>query len=138
MNDTAASSSLLRERDPHGHARVTYVELFFDLIFVFAITQLSHGLAHHLDLHTALQMLVLFVALWCTWINTGWVTNWFDPQRLPTRLMLFAMMFAGLVAATTIPAAYGSDGLIFACAYVAMEVGRTAWALWRTPASNVA
>lgn len=60
MNDATPSTSLLRERRPHGHARVTYVELFFDLIFVFVITQLSHGLAHHLDLHTAVQMLVLF------------------------------------------------------------------------------
>lgn len=138
MNDATPSTSLLRERQPHGHARVTYVELFFDLIFVFVITQLSHGLAHHLDLHTAAQMLVLFVALWCTWINTSWVTNWFDPERLRTRLMLFAMMFVGLVAASTIPEAYGATGLVFACAYVTLEVGRFGWALWMTPAENVA
>ena len=133
MNDATRPASMLRERHPHGHARVTYVELFFDLVFVFAITQLSHGLAHHFDALGAVQTLVLFVALWCTWINTGWVTNWVDPERLPARLMLFAMMFGGLIAATAIPDAYGRTGLWFALAYVAMEVGRTAWMLWVIP-----
>ena len=60
MNEVGAGgATLLRERTPHGHARVTYVELFFDLVFVFAITQLSHGLAHHFDLTGAAQTLVL-------------------------------------------------------------------------------
>lgn len=129
---------MLRVRTPHGHARVTYVELFFDLIFVFAITQLSHGLAHHLDLAGAAQTLVLFIAMWCTWINTGWVTNWVDPERMPVRLMLFGMMFAGLIASTKIPTAFDASGLVFAIAYVAMEVGRTGWMLWVIPAENVA
>ncbi len=138
MNDASASGGLLRVRVPHGHARVTYVELFFDLVFVFAITQLSHALAHHMDAVGAAQTLVLFIALWCTWINTGWVTNWLDPDRVPVRLMLFAMMFAGLVASSSIPAAFGAEGMVFALAYVAMEVGRTAWTLWVIPAGNAA
>lgn len=130
--------SALRVRTPHGHARVTYVELFFDLIFVFAITQLSHGLAHHFDLAGAAQALVLFIAMWCAWINTGWVTNWADPEWMPTRIMLFGMMFLGLIASAKIPTAYGASGLIFAIAYVAMEAGRTGWMLWAIPAGNTA
>ena len=137
MNEIGGNATLLRERTPHGHARVTYVELFFDLVFVFAITQISHGLAHHFDLLGAAQALVLFLAMWCTWINTSWVTNWVDPDRLPTRLMLFTLMFVGLLASTAIPQAFGVDGLVFAFAYVAMEIGRTAWMLWAIPADNL-
>ena len=138
MNDAAAAPGLLRARTPHGHARVTYVELFFDLVFVFVITQLSHGLAHHLDALGAAQTLVLFVALWCAWINTTWVTNWVDPDRLPARLMLFGVMFAALQAAIALPNAFGASGLAFALAYVAMEVGRTAWMAWAIPPDNPA
>jgi len=140
LNDhaSAPAAGLLRERTPHGHARVTYVELFFDLVFVFAITQLSHGLAYRLDPLGAAQTLVLFVALWCTWINTSWVTNWVDPGKLPARLMLFGMMFAALHAAIAIPNAFAGSGLAFAVAYVAMEVGRTAWMVWVIPADNAA
>jgi low temperature requirement protein LtrA len=134
---SGGGTTLLRERTPHGHARVTYVELFFDLVFVFAMTQLSHGLAHHFDLMGAAQTLVLFLAMWCTWINTCWVTNWVDPNRLPTRLMLFTLMFVGLLASTAIPKAFGVDGLVFALSYVAMEVGRTAWMLRAIPADNL-
>lgn len=127
---------MLRARTAHGHARVTYVELFFDLVFVFAITQLSHGLAHHFDLAGAAQTTVLFLAMWCAWINTGWVTNWVDPERVQVRLMLFGMMLAGLIASMAIPAAFGEQGRAFALAYVAMEVGRTAWMLWAIPADQ--
>jgi low temperature requirement protein LtrA len=137
LNDTASESpALLRARTAGGHARVGYVELFFDLVFVFAVTQLSHGLAHHLDPLGAVQTLVLFIALWCAWINTTWVTNWVDPEKLPTRLMLFGMMFAALLAAIAIPNAFAGSGLGFALAYVAMEVGRTAWMVWVIPADN--
>ena len=122
MNDAPSGpASALRERSAHGHARVTYVELFFDLVFVFAITQLSHGLAHHFDLLGAAQMGVLFIAMWCAWINTGWVTNWADPEWMPTRLMLFGMMFLGLIASAKIPDAYGGTGLVFAIAYVVFQ-----------------
>jgi low temperature requirement protein LtrA len=131
LNDAIAPAGLMRDRPAHGHARVTYVELFFDLVFVFAITQLSHGLAYHLDPLGAAQWLVLFIALWCAWINTAWVTNWVDPDRLPARLMLFAVMFAALHAAIAIPNA-------FAVSYVAIEVGRTAWMLWAIPSDNMA
>jgi low temperature requirement protein LtrA len=132
----APAAGLLRPRTPQGHARVTFVELFFDLVFVFAITQISHGLAHHLDAPGAAQAVVLFVALWCAWVNTTWVTNWVDPDRLPARLMLFAVMFAALQAAIVLPNAFGGSGLAFALAYVAMEVGRTAWMAWAIPAGQ--
>ena len=70
----AARVSHLRVREGHGHHRVTFVELFFDLVFVFAVTQLSHGLLHHLTLLGALQTAILLVAVWWSWIDTAWIT----------------------------------------------------------------
>jgi low temperature requirement protein LtrA len=123
---------LLRPR--HGHARVTYVELFFDLVFVFAITQLSHGLLHDLTLAGALRTGVMFLAVWWVWIYTAWAMNWLDPERAPVRLLLFAMMLAGLVLSVAIPHAFSEDGrgagLLFAATYVAIQVGRTAFTTW--------
>ena len=62
------------------HSRVTFVELFFDLVFVFAVTQLSHGLLEHLTSLGALQTAFLMLAVWWVWIDTSWFTNWLDPE----------------------------------------------------------
>jgi low temperature requirement protein LtrA len=129
MSQAVAATSLLRERRPHEHGRVTFVELFFDLVFVFAITQLSHALLEHLTLLGLLQATLLFMAVWWVWIYTSWATNWLDPERTPVRLMMFALMLAGLVLSTSIPKAFESTGLAFAGAYVAMQLGRTCFVL---------
>lgn len=127
---TDAKDSLLRVRHGHEHSRVTYVELFFDLVFVFAITQLSHTLLEHLSLGGLLQATLLFMAVWWVWIYTSWVTNWLDPEKTPVRLLLFALMLAGLVLSTSIPQAFDSKGLAFAGAYVFMQLGRSLFMLW--------
>ena len=115
---------LLRDRDG-GEQRVTPFELFFDLVYVFAVTQLSHRLLEHLTVGGALETLFLLLAVWWAWVYTTWVTNWFDPDRLPVRLMLVAVMLASLVMSVAIPDAFGERGLMFALAYVAIQVGRT-------------
>ena len=115
---------LLRTRDG-GEQRATPLELFFDLVYVFAITQLSHLLLDHLTIEGALETLFLLLAVWWAWIYTTWVTNWFDPDRLPVRLMLVAVMLASLVMSVAIPDAFGERGLMFALAYVTIQVGRT-------------
>jgi low temperature requirement protein LtrA len=127
---TDARESLLRVRHGHEHTRVTYVELFFDLVFVFAITQLSHTLLEHLSLGGLLQTTLLLMAVWWVWVYTSWVTNWLDPEKTPVRLVLFALMLAGLVLSTSIPQAFESKGLAFAGAYVVMQVGRSLFMLW--------
>jgi low temperature requirement protein LtrA len=130
------NESLLRVRDGHGHARVAFVELFFDLVFVFAITQLSHHLLAHLTVAGLVQTTLLFMAIWWVWIYTTWVTNWLDPDRTSVRLLLFALMLAGLVLSTSIPDAFGSKGLAFAGAYVCMQLGRTLFMLWALKGNN--
>lgn len=129
---------LLRARSPHGHHRVTYVELFFDLVFVFAVTQLSHTMLAHFTPLGVLQTTVLFLATWWVWIFTSWVTNWLDPDRTPIRIMLFAMMIAGLVLSTSIPKAFDSRGLVFALAFAGMQVGRSVIAALSMPADEPA
>jgi low temperature requirement protein LtrA len=103
------------------------LELFFDLVFVFAVTQLSHRLLDHLTVGSALETLLLLVAVWRAWVDTTWVTNWFDPDRTPVRLLLVALMLISLVMSVAIPEAFGERGLMFALAYVAIQAGRTAF-----------
>lgn len=123
------AASLLRDRTHHDGGRVGMVELFFDLVFVFAITQLSHHLLEHLTPLGALRTALLFMAVWWLWIYTTWSTNWLDPDRNPVRLMLLAMMAGGLVLSAALPLAFGARGAAFGIAFAAMQVGRTAFAL---------
>jgi low temperature requirement protein LtrA len=125
-----ARRNLLRPRGGHDHARVTNVELFFDLVFVFAVTQLSHNLLAHLSLLGAIETGLLMMAVWWVWIYTSWITNWLDPDKRPVRLMLFVLMAAGLVMSSSIPQAFGSRGLAFAATFAFMQVGRCLFMLW--------
>lgn len=127
--------SLLRHRDGH-HARVTYEELFFDLVYVFAVTQLSHELLHNLTAAGVVETLIVWFAVWLGWQYTCWVTNWFDPETPRIRGMLFATMLLALVMASSIPQAFGDRGLVFAGAYAAMQVGRTAFIALQLPAGH--
>src|SRR5918992_4876774 len=126
VHDSDHGGGMLRTRDGEEQ-RVTPLELFFDLVYVFAITQLSHRLLDHLTIRGALEALLLLSVVWSAWIYTTWVTNWFDPDRLPVRLMLVAVMLASLLMSVAIPDAFGERGLMFALAYVAIQVGRTAF-----------
>jgi low temperature requirement protein LtrA len=118
------ASSLLRSRE--SHARVTFVELFFDLVFVFAVTQLSHTLLEHLGFAGALQTGFLLLAVWWVWVYTCWFTNWVNPDQPAIRALMFAMMLAGLLMSAAIPQAFGPQGLLFAIAYAFIQLVRTA------------
>jgi low temperature requirement protein LtrA len=135
MTDNA-HGALFRPIVPHQHSRVTYAELFFDLVFVFAITQISHTLLAHFTPLGALQVTLLFLAVWWVWVFTTWITNWLNPEKTPVRLLLFAMMLGGLVLSTSIPKAFDERGLWFAIAYAAMQVGKTIFLWLSTPPSR--
>ncbi len=124
----AARSRQLRTREGHGHHRVTFVELFFDLVF--AITQLSHGLLNHLTVLGAVQTGLLMLAVWWAWIDAAWCTNWLDPEKPAVRMLLFALMLAGLVLSSSIPKAFEDRALPFALTYVAMLLVRDGFMLW--------
>jgi low temperature requirement protein LtrA len=122
-------AGLVRTQAGHDHGRVTFIELFFDLVFVLAVTQLSHRLIEHFTPAGAVETGVLLLAVWCVWIYTSWMTNWLNPETLPVRLLLLALTLVGLIVSASIPQAFGERGAAFAGAYVLMQVGRTAFTL---------
>lgn len=133
--DAAEEHPLLRRRDG-ARARVTNEELFFDLVYAFALTQLSHQLGQHLTVLGVLQALIVWFAVWLGWQYTCWVTNWFDPGTAAIRSLLLTTMALALVMAASIPEAFAARGWLFALCYVLMQVGRTAYLLARLPADH--
>ena len=125
--------ALFRPILPNQHSRVTYAELLFDLVFVFAVTQISHTLLGQFTPLGALQTTLLFLAVWWVWVYTSWITNWLNPELTPVRVLLFSLMLGGLVLSTSIPKAFESRGLWFAVAYAAMQVGKTIFLLLSIP-----
>jgi low temperature requirement protein LtrA len=122
------SPSVLRR--PDAEPGVTNMELFFDLVYVFAVTQLSHTLAEHLSVRGAVETLVLFAGVWWAWNYTAWATNWIDPEQLPVRVLLIALMLLSLVMSAAIPEAFKDQGMAFAAAYVAMQLVRAGFMVW--------
>ena len=104
--------NLLRDRG--GERRVTNMELFFDLVFVFAVTQLSQYLLQHRTVTGALKTGLLLTMVWLLWAYTTWVTNWLDPGRIPVRLLLLALMLISLVMSAALPQAFRASGLLVA------------------------
>jgi low temperature requirement protein LtrA len=106
----------------------TTLELFYDLVFVFAITQVSHViLDHEVTWEYAGQAALCLLVVWWAWQYTTWVTNELDPESSVVRLLLIALMLASLLMAIAIPEAFGDKALLFAGSYVAIQVGRHAF-----------
>src|SRR6201995_5797525 len=134
MASDTERGALFRPIVPNQHSRVTYAELLFDLVFVFAVTQVSHALLANFTPLGAVQTTLLLLSVWWVWVYTSWVTNWLNPELTPVRILLFLLMLGGLVLSTSIPKAFDSRGLWFAIAYATMQVGRTLfWLLSTTP-----
>jgi low temperature requirement protein LtrA len=120
---TPDAPRLLRKRT--GAQRVTNIELFFDLVYVYAVTQLSHYLLGHSTVAGALQAGLLLAMVWLVWSYTTWVTNWLDPERMAVRLLLVVLMLVSLAMSASLPRAFEDLGLWVGGAYAAQQVGRT-------------
>jgi low temperature requirement protein LtrA len=116
--------AVMLQREPEDPERVTFLDLFFDLVFVFTLFQLSEGLLAHLSWSGAYQTVVLLLAVWLVWGNTVGITDRYDPGRPTIQLLIIGAMFGTLVLAVAVPEAFGTRGLVFAGAYVAVLVGR--------------
>src|ERR671914_1666551 len=123
-----------RRRVEDEEQRATALELFYDLVFVFAITQVSHVLLDNLSWEGALQAAIALLAVWWAWNYTTWVTNELDPDSAVVRLLLLGLMLGSLLMAVAIPEAFGERGLLFAGAYVAVQVGRHTFLAFATAA----
>jgi low temperature requirement protein LtrA len=97
--------------------RVTPLELFFDLVFVLALTQCTALMAAEPTWTGLGQGLLVLGVLWWSWVGYAWLTSVLDPEEGAVRLVMFAAMAALLVAALCVPGAFGDDALLFACAY---------------------
>ena len=112
-------SAVLREGE-----RVYPLELFFDLVFVLAITQCTALMAHeHSWTGIAKGMLVLGV-LWWAWVGYAWLTSVVDPEEGVVRFAMFGAMAALLVVALCVPQAFGDEALLFACSYGAVRAAQ--------------
>jgi low temperature requirement protein LtrA len=121
----ARTPRLLRDRS--GSQRVTNIELFFDLVYVFAVTQLSHHLLGDPTVRGALQTGLLLAMVWLLWAYTTWVTNWLDPDQLEVRLLLVVLMLVSLAMSAALPRAFGDLGLVVGGAYAIQQIGRSSF-----------
>ncbi len=120
-------SRYLRRQAPDEAQHASNLELFYDLVFVLAVTQITHRLLDELTWAGAGRATLLLLVVWWAWNYTTWVTNALDPDAVVVRLLVLAIMFGSLLMAVAIPDAFGSRGLLFAGAYVAIQVGRHAF-----------
>ena len=131
-------AGLLRDRYSPAEGRVAFVELFFDLVFVFAVTQLAHALAEHLTGRGALEAVLLLLAVWSVWVYTTWATSWLDTRHTAVRLLFFGLMAGGLLLSTALPRAMQDRGLEFGCAIALMQNGRNLFTIWAIGDEDVA
>jgi low temperature requirement protein LtrA len=106
--------------------RVTPLELFFDLVFVLALTQCTTLIARTPTWEGALKGLLVLGVLWWSWTGYAWLTSVLDPEEGSVRLAMFAAMAAFLVAALCVPGAFGTEALLFACAYAVVRAAHIA------------
>jgi low temperature requirement protein LtrA len=101
--------------------RVTPLELFFDLVFVLALTQCTTLIVRTPTWEGMLKGLLVLGMLWWSWVGYAWLTSVVDPEEGAVRLVMFAAMAAFLVAALCVPGSFGAEALLFACAYGAVR-----------------
>ena len=112
---------------------VTPLELFFDLVFVFAVSQLSHHLLEHLSWRGALETVVLLLAVYRTWSTTSWDAAMLGVERPDARTMLLAMMWLGLFMNAALLRALWDQPWPFVLPLVVGQLGRSLWMMWRSP-----
>jgi low temperature requirement protein LtrA len=112
-------------RAPGAAREVTALELFFDLVYVFAVGQLSHHLLEHVDLRTGAETAIMTLAVAYAWYMVAWGANWLDPDRLPVRLLLIGLMFASLLMSVAIPDAFDGRAWLFVIGYLLIQTGRS-------------
>ncbi|HEV3002432.1 MAG TPA: low temperature requirement protein A [Solirubrobacteraceae bacterium] len=102
--------------------RVSSLELFFDLVFVLALTQCTQLMADEPTWTGVAQALAILTLLWWSWSGYAWLTSTVNPEEGAVRIVMFAAMAAFLVVALCVPEAFGASGGLFAGAYAAVRV----------------
>jgi low temperature requirement protein LtrA len=123
------SAKLLRPATGEVSDRVTFTELFFDLVFVFAVTQVSHVLIEHHTFAALAHTAILGLIVWWVWVDTVWVTNWLNPELPAVRGMLIGLMLLGLLMASAMPEAFGHKAVLFAVCLCVLQVSRSVFTM---------
>src|SRR3954468_11663922 len=121
----------IRARDQQDE--VTPLELFFDLVFVFAVSQLSHHLLTHLSWRGTAEALVLLLAVYAVWFSTSWQTTVMGADDPRTRRMLLAVLLLGLFMNAAVTGAFAASGWAFVVPLLVIQLGRTSWTLVNAP-----
>ena len=127
MSGVAARIGLVR--DPRQAGGATFLELFFDLAFVFAFTRLSQELHKDVSWFGLWDTVVTLLALWWVWSTTVWLTERLDPDRTLVQIAVILIMFWALVLAAAVPEAFGVNGAIFAVGYLSIQIIRSLFML---------
>src|SRR5918911_278463 len=112
-------------RRPGAARDVSPLELFFDLVYVFAIGQLSHHLVAHVDLRTGAETVILALAVFYAWYMVAWGANWLAPDALAVRVALVGLMFASLLMSVAIDDAFGDRAWLFVTGYLLLQIARS-------------
>ncbi len=112
----------VRPREVDREERVTPLELFFDLVFVFAITQVTGLMAAQPTWQGLARGLLVLAALWWAWVAYSWLTNTVDPEEGVARVVVFVSMAAMLIVSLAVPEAFDEHALLFACAYFVVRL----------------
>jgi low temperature requirement protein LtrA len=126
MPDGSEGHSSRLAAAPREGERVTPLELFFDLVFVLAITQCTALMAHHRTWAGLVQGLLVLGVLWWAWVGYAWLTSVIDPEAGAVRLVMFGAMAAMLIVSLCVPEAFGSLALTLALAYGVFRVAHIA------------
>ncbi|MET8550351.1 low temperature requirement protein A [Micromonospora zamorensis] len=113
--------------------RATFLELFLDLVFVFALTRISaRVIADFTDGQRGVlaglgQALLLFLALWAVWSLTVWSTSWLDPETSIVQTVIVMTMLGAMTMAVAVPDGFGARAALFAITYVSLQIGRVVY-----------
>ena len=111
---------------PRSEERVTPLELFFDLVFVLALTQCTALMADHPSWGGVGKGLLVLGLMWWSWVGYAWLTSVVNPEEGSVRFAIFAAMAAMLVVALCVPEAFGDSRMLFAVAYAGVRFGQIA------------
>src|SRR5918997_6193335 len=122
-----------RPETPDQDYEVTPLELFFDLVFVFAVSQLSHHLLEHLSWRGVAETLVMLLAIFAVWAYTSWAAIMLAADQSRTTWMVLAVMLLGFFMNASVTTAFTTSGWTFVVPFLLIQLGRTAWTFVNPP-----
>jgi low temperature requirement protein LtrA len=132
-HERGSMAHAINHGNSEGKHEISPLELFFDLVFVFAVSQLSHHLAKHLSWRGAAEVMVMLVAVFTMWSYTSWAAIMISASRPKTRWMILLVMLLGLFMNAAVTKAFTTSGWAFVSPLLLIQFGRTLWTIANAP-----